>query len=1532
MISTTPFDPGRAGERARRRLCGALAALALSLTVGLALADDGSPINFAAADRQARFLVQRWDHERAAGRSVAEAAAVTAIELADASEFIFPHLDAPFLLDPAESAFTPDMAEALAIGRVIARAQLDEYDFFGLAPMAARLAARDDLPAWAFACREARLAQARPGTEPPAACGRVEEALTVGIDPIYLAVVRQPDAAPLGRVDSSASSAGVIIESWDRQRAAGLSVLEAATVLHRFDRPVLDLEALRAPLPADDGGWPIDLAESIPIAVRAAQATGHPSVGLGLLPAWHHVDPGHLDDGPALALRCRAARVDPNRTALHDGAAATCEAWAEWTAEVFGPLSPQAAQAWGALAALGRTLGEPGLAAAAESRARAPFEVERRGDPLSAADAVDALLALGWADADDRPQFLGYYEAEIAGVAPAWDREVASGVSPSIVGAALAKLSALDLGFGLPSVLLPPMPDGGAWSPAVVDGLVVGVEVGRQAADPMLAFTWSAAWAAADPGELDDAPAWAARCRAASVRAQVTRAVDPATFDVDACLELAERLEPGLGPLAPVVVGARARAVEIAAAMSDDVRGRAALEARDAPWPAPDSAATIAARAARAADVGGLVYRDEFVDFYRVDSLEVLDAWDQDLAAGLTARQAADAVSLRSQRWLTEMRWALTPPFVADAGAWPSAMVEVLEVLAEIGRQRGDPRLGIELLPALEAVAAIPDDVPSLSSRCRATQFAAQDGRPADDIDACEALTAALSMGLGDHHPWVLYNRVRLGDLYASRGERVAADEAYEQASSAWADPPSVDSTDEAVWALARVERRRMRSQAALGRMAQAVRHSAAARALADAVGYERVVDRTRWLAEEAALAMAADDRQAAVRLVIAARDSSGEMQAERDRRAAEDGAVEVEAVFAQEIARGLGEAETMLSIGLALTPFAKSEGEPINLSAFLAAWENLTRRGLEEHPLALEVLARLAQAQGEAGEVDAARESARRALALHARLDARGAPWRIYAAAAEQARAAGALSTAIGYAKAAVDATQQARRDVGRLGRGAVDDFVEANQDIYGQLAGLLIEAGRLAEVDATLTRLGATELAQLTRAAPVTADAPMPRSEAERAWAADLEAARADLRSASPWALPEARADFDAALDALEGRLEALSTSDGAEGSPADDAADSPAGPDETQERLGRLGRVALLRVVLDRKRAWLLLTTPTRTERAMVPIGRAEMNRLAHELYRALRGGGAHRAPAKRLYQALLGPIADALVAEGIAVLMVAPTGALRYVPFAALYDDTTARYAIERWAIVRYPLLAPAVLDRPFGPRDRVAAFGASEATPELAPLPHVGVELEGIVRTTPADVDGRISGRIGLDADFTEQRLRAALVDGVPLVHLASHFVFRPGSARGSYLALGAGRQLSLDRLTGPEFPLDRVELLTLSACETAVGMFAAGQPPDSFAELAMQSGAKSVLASLWPVADRSTAALMQVFYGHLAEGLSKAEALRRAQTALLRGDLTSGGAQRKITVVGAHAGPQARSDRASHPYAWAPFVLLGDWR
>jgi CHAT domain-containing protein len=248
------------------------------------------------------------------------------------------------------------------------------------------------------------------------------------------------------------------------------------------------------------------------------------------------------------------------------------------------------------------------------------------------------------------------------------------------------------------------------------------------------------------------------------------------------------------------------------------------------------------------------------------------------------------------------------------------------------------------------------------------------------------------------------------------------------------------------------------------------------------------------------------------------------------------------------------------------------------------------------------------------------------------------------------------------------------------------------------------------------------------------------------------------------------------------------------------------------------------------------------------------------------------------------------------------------------------------------------------------------------------LPNVTAELNAVFKTRESR-SGVFSGDTFPDASFTREAMLAALKQHRPLVHIASHFKFAPGNEAKSFLLLGDETVFPLNEMKQYGDLFQGVELLTLSACETAVQRAdSVDREIDAFAELAQRLGAGAVMATLWKVRDDSSYLLMRDFYQRKQDVRkeTKAESLRQAQLALLNGSAKvtvlpqaenvqakrSGGESAAITILAEGnsmpANPEAymvyieaKYARAykhnsarpyAHPYYWSPFVLFGNWR
>lgn len=339
----------------------------------------------------------------------------------------------------------------------------------------------------------------------------------------------------------------------------------------------------------------------------------------------------------------------------------------------------------------------------------------------------------------------------------------------------------------------------------------------------------------------------------------------------------------------------------------------------------------------------------------------------------------------------------------------------------------------------------------------------------------------------------------------------------------------------------------------------------------------------------------------------------------------------------------------------------------------------------------------------------------------------------------------------------------------------------------------------------------------------------------------------------------------------------------------------------------------------------------------------IGEKELNREIQE-YRGILQN-PHDDPfsqAQSLYNVLFRHLENDLKQLHAKTLLVYLDGALRYLPLAALHDGT--QYVAEQYQVV---MLTPAVkqkLDESSAQLWRVAGMGVSLGSENFSPLPAVREELDGIVKEeeNEADERGILPGAVFLDHAFTREQFSRVLLLGFPVVHMASHFRFGGGTDEESYFLLGGGARLPLSEFSKQlTYPLGQVELLTLSACETGIGgANQDGREVEGLGALVQRRGAKAVLATLWSVADHSTGQFMQEFYQLRQEKrLTKAEALRRVQEYFIYGESSSDDGRSIFTRAPGSGIPREGNGTFvsppgapySHPYYWAPFILMGNF-
>jgi CHAT domain-containing protein len=290
-----------------------------------------------------------------------------------------------------------------------------------------------------------------------------------------------------------------------------------------------------------------------------------------------------------------------------------------------------------------------------------------------------------------------------------------------------------------------------------------------------------------------------------------------------------------------------------------------------------------------------------------------------------------------------------------------------------------------------------------------------------------------------------------------------------------------------------------------------------------------------------------------------------------------------------------------------------------------------------------------------------------------------------------------------------------------------------------------------------------------------------------------------------------------------------------------------------------------------------------------------------------------------PAQQLYDWLIRPVKDQLVSSQAKTLVFVPDEMLRNIPMAVLHDGQQF-LAQQPYNIAISPglqLLGTQPLTQ--NQLNSALLAGLTEARAGFSALPGVKNELEQIQSEIPNTItllDNQPSTREGefkVNGAFTNSNFESAIKrTPFSIVHLATHGQFS-SRIEETYI-LTEDSQLSIEDLKNSlQITAIRqqgaLELLVLSACETAVGDERAAL---GLAGIAVRAGARSTVATLWQVSDASSAIFMAEFYRQLAtvkeSQTTKAEALRQAQLLLLK------------------------NSEYQHPYFWAPYVLIGNWR
>ncbi|MDM8565235.1 CHAT domain-containing protein [Candidatus Halobeggiatoa sp. HSG11] len=328
--------------------------------------------------------------------------------------------------------------------------------------------------------------------------------------------------------------------------------------------------------------------------------------------------------------------------------------------------------------------------------------------------------------------------------------------------------------------------------------------------------------------------------------------------------------------------------------------------------------------------------------------------------------------------------------------------------------------------------------------------------------------------------------------------------------------------------------------------------------------------------------------------------------------------------------------------------------------------------------------------------------------------------------------------------------------------------------------------------------------------------------------------------------------------------------------------------------------------------------------------IPVGSKQFNQVVQQFRFNLqkRSKNVFLFQSQQLYDWLIRPIEAIL--KDVDTLVIVPDGYLRMIPLSTLHDGK--QFLIEKYAMALTPGLALVNPQKPNWDDSKILLTGLTDSVQAHSALPNVPKELQNMQCLTEGNADNKL---IALDDKFSEQSCKdrsvtARIFDNhlifnkefsidkfkskvsqnkYSVIHLATHGEFNADPDH-TYLLTYDGK-MKMDKLAdviglGKFRDRKPLELLTLSACKTAVGNDKAAL---GLAGVAVKAGARSAIATLWYVEDSATAKAMSEFYRLLLEtpDLSKAKALQIAQKQLIA------------------------NKYYWHPSYWGPFLLIGNW-
>ena len=510
-------------------------------------------------------------------------------------------------------------------------------------------------------------------------------------------------------------------------------------------------------------------------------------------------------------------------------------------------------------------------------------------------------------------------------------------------------------------------------------------------------------------------------------------------------------------------------------------------------------------------------------------------------------------------------------------------------------------------------------------------------------------------------------------------------------------------------------------------------------------------------------------------------------------------------------------------------------------------------------------------------------------------------------------------LEISNGFYKQSVNVREDIRDEIRTLSREEQQSYKKSVGDTYQRLATLLLDQGRVMEALIVLDLLKVQELQDFLKDV-----------EGNKRTAQGIE-----LLSQEQQILEEVKTNSKRNLKSLF-RSNSVQTLVKQLRQTAAEKNSQLASYQDLQARLSKLGQNSALfyPLVTDNQLDLVIFTRNAPPIHRRVPVNQDTLEQTVTQFRTQMKDrSDGIRQTAQQLYTWLIEPIKADLQQANIQTLIYAPDGQMRYVPLAALYDGN--QWLVEQYQINYLTALSLTDLDSQSFQNPNIIAGAFTDQAGQVqvgnrnfnfGPIPAAKEEVKALSQTFANTKT--LTGQ-----DFTRRTLTTAQLNRHNIVHLATHGQLVSGNPEESFILLNNGEHITLREIK--DWQLPNVGLVVLSACQTALGdTLGSGIEIIGFGYQLQQAQARAAIATLWSINDSTTSDLMEEFYERLKQGSANpVDALRQAQIALITGDFQSRSKRIRSSVVQTpgKSGTFGKISRdLTHPYYWAPFILIGN--